>query len=82
MQTVILRKTTLKEFIEFAFSIKEMEEVKTNNFPVPKSLTFKLDDRNHTSLQKEVLKQKNMNVETISDVFEIEVYGITFIFTK
>jgi hypothetical protein len=82
MENVILKKTSLKEFVDFAFSLKEMEEVKKNNFPIPESVTFKLDDRNHTSLQKEVLEQKKITTKELSEVFELEVYGITFIFTK
>ena len=82
MSKVILKTTTLKEFVDFAFSIKEMEEVKNNGFPIPQSLTFKLDERNHQSLQKEILKQKNMPIENLVDEFETEMYGITFIFVK
>jgi len=79
---VILKTTTLKEFVEFAYSIKEMEEVKNNGFPVPKTITFKLDDRNLKSLQKEILEQKKMSSSELEDEFEVELYGITFKFSK
>jgi hypothetical protein len=82
MGNVILKTTTLKEFVDFAFSLKEMEEVKKNGFPIPHSLTFKLDDRNHQALQKEILKQKEIPSQELVDVFEMELYGITFIFVK
>lgn len=82
MSNIRLKPITLKEFAEFAFSLKEMEEVKKNGFPVPEMITFKLDDRNHKALQKEILEKKEMSTEELADVFEMEMYGITFIFIK
>ena len=71
--------TTLKEFVDFAFSLKEMKEVKENSFPVPNSVTYVLDKTTHESLQIEVLRQKQMS-GNFSDEFEVEIYGITFKF--
>ncbi len=84
MSKIILRNNTkLKEFIEFAYSLKEMEEVKKNNFPIPTSITYTLDKHNHESIQKEILVQKNMPLtDQYSDEFELELYGITFKFLK
>lgn len=82
MSNIRLKPITLKEFVEFAFSLKEMEEVKKNGFPIPKSLTFVLDERNHNSLQTEILNKKEMPTEELVDVFEMEMYGIDFIFVK
>jgi hypothetical protein len=77
---VVYKITTLKEFVEFAFSLKEMEEVKNNNFPTPSNITYTLTKRNHESLQKEILKEKNIPVTTFDEEFEVELYGITFKF--
>lgn len=83
MSKTIHRITTLKEFIDFAYSLKEMEEVKKNAFPIPNIITFSLDKRNHESLQKEILEQKKMPLtDQFSDEFELELYGITFKFLK
>jgi hypothetical protein len=71
--------TTLKEFVDFAFSLKEMEEVK-KGFPIPISLTFTIEKKNHESLQKEILKEKNMPLMDFVDEFELELYGILFKF--
>jgi hypothetical protein len=71
--------TTLKEFVDFAFSLKEMEEVK-KGFPIPTSLTFTIEKKNHESLQKEILKEKNMPLMDFVDEFELELYGILFKF--
>jgi len=71
--------TTLKEFVDFAFSLKEMDEVK-KGFPIPTTLTFTIEKKNHESLQKEILKEKNMPLTDFVDEFELELYGILFKF--
>ena len=80
MSSKIVNKiTTLKEFVDFAFSLKEMKEVKENGFPVPTTIIYYLDKINHEALQREVLRQKQMSGD-FSDEFEVEIYGITFKF--
>lgn len=75
--------TTLKEFIDFAYSLKEMDEVKKKGFPIPKEIIYTLDKRNHDALQKEILVQKNMPLtDQYADEFELELYGINFKFLK
>lgn len=75
--------TTLKEFIDFAYSLREMDEVKKKGFPIPVTMTYVLDKLNHDSLQKEILKEKNIPLtDQINDEFELELYGITFKFLK
>jgi hypothetical protein len=76
------KMTTFKEFVDFAFSLREMEEVKVNKFPLPKSLTYILSKNNHESLQREVLAEKKMSVTELSDEFDIVLYGINFKFTQ
>jgi hypothetical protein len=71
--------SSLKEFVDFAFSLKEMEEVK-KGFPIPTSLTFTIEKQNHESLQKEILREKNMPLNDFVDEFELELYGILFKF--
>lgn len=80
MAKTIHKVTTLKEFVDFAFSLKEMEEVKNMAFPVPKSMTYALSKLNHESIQKEILKEKNMPLDEFNDEFEVDLYGITFKF--
>jgi len=77
--TSIYKIVSLKEYVDFAVSLKEMEEVK-KGFPIPSGITFTLDKRNHESLQKEILKQKNMPMMDLADEFEVELYGIIFKF--
>jgi hypothetical protein len=81
MNTTVTKKTTLKEFVDFAFTLKEMEEVKKDNFPVPTSVTYSLDKTNLEYIQREVLKEKQIS-GNFSEEFEIELYGITFKFVS
>lgn len=76
------RNVALKEFVDFAFSLKEMQEVKEKGFPIPKMLTFYVSKNNHESLQVEILKQKNLPITNIdiNEEFEVEFYGINFKF--
>jgi hypothetical protein len=77
--TVTHKITTLREFVDFAFSVKEMEEVK-KNFPIPTSIVFTLEKRNHENLQKEVIKEKKLTTVELVNEFEIDLYGINFKF--
>lgn len=78
----INRNVALKEFVDFAFSLKEMQEVKEKGFPIPKMLTFYVSKKNHESLQVEILKQKNLPITDIdvNEEFDVEFYGINFKF--
>ena len=80
--TVIFKTNSLKEFVDFATSLKEMEEVKAGKFPLPKLMIYKLDAINHKHLQTEVLKLKKLPTDVLSEEFELELYGITFKFVK
>lgn len=81
MEKIIIKNTSLKEFVDFAFSIKEMDEVKNNTFPIPNTLIFNLNKDNLEKLQLEIVKEKRMSLNEFVDEFELELYGITFIFT-
>jgi hypothetical protein len=77
--TIIYKIVTLKEFVDFAFSLKEMEEVK-KGFPIPTNVIFTLDKKNHENLQKEIIKEKSLSKVELVDEFELELYGILFKF--
>jgi|688.fasta_scaffold2556460_2 hypothetical protein len=80
--TVLFKTNSLKEFVDFATSLKEMEEVKAGKFPLPSSIIYKLDPINHRELQKQILTQKKLPTDILYDEFELELYGITFKFIK
>jgi hypothetical protein len=75
-----MKNTKLKEFVDFAFSLKEMKEVTEKGFPIPTEIVFKLNKVTHESLQKEVLKEKNLPLTDFSDEFDVEIYNINFKF--
>ena len=75
----VYKIVSLKEYVDFAISLKEMEEVK-KGFPIPKAITFALDKKNHEVLQVEILRQKNMPMIDLADEFEVVLYDIIFKF--
>jgi len=75
----VYKIVSLKEYVDFAISLKEMEEVK-KGFPIPKSIIFALDKKNHEILQVEILRQKNMPMIDLVDEFEVVLYDIIFKF--
>lgn len=75
----IYKIVSLKEYVDFAISLKEMDEVK-KGFPIPSAITFTLDKKNHEALQIEILRQKNMPMMDLVDEFEVELYDIIFKF--
>jgi len=82
MKNIIFKTNALKEFVDFAVSLKEMEEVKSGAFPLPSMIIYKLDNINHRELQKQILTQKKLPTDVLYDEFELELYGITFKFVK
>ena len=75
----IYKIVSLKEYVDFAISLKEMDEVK-KGFPIPSAITFTLDKKNHEALQIEILRQKNMPMMDLVDEFEVELYDVIFKF--
>ena len=72
----------LKNFVDFAFSLNEMDEVKKGDFIIPKEITFKISKKDHQHIQKQIYMEKGMDTSDFkhSEVFEVELYGINFIF--
>ena len=75
----VYKIVSLKEYFDFAISLKEMDEVK-KGFPIPSAITFTLDKKNHEALQIEILRQKNMPMMDLVDEFEVELYDVIFKF--
>jgi hypothetical protein len=77
-------KLSLKDFIDFAYSLVEMEEVKKGKFPLPKEITYPLYGESHVRLQLQIHHEKaDEGVEfTNEEEFYIDIMGITFKFIK
>ena len=74
----------LKNFIDFAYSLIEMDEVKKDIFPLPKEITYTLDVEDHVRLQLHIHHEKANEGEefTNEEEFYISIMGITFKFIK
>ena len=77
----------LKNFVDFAYTLVNMDEVQKNIFPVPKEITYILDESTHENIEKEVLEQKGITKEDIVgltnfDEFDVEIFDINFKFVK
>ena len=74
---------SIKDFVDFANTLAEMEEVKEGKFPLPKEIVYTLDDRNHVKLQLQLHNEKNKDEEFVNDdEFTVTVFGIDFKFIK
>jgi len=75
--------TNLKEYIDFALTLKEMEEVKEGKFPLPSEITFKLNEFEHAALQTQAHDAKGLTREefTHKTEFVVEILDIDFKFT-
>lgn len=73
---------SLKEYIDFAISLTEMEEVKSGKFPLPKEICFNLNQTDHMNLQKQIHTTKNLNSDIFEhqDIYTIEILNIEFKF--
>ena len=73
----------LKNFIDFAYSMKNMDEVKSGKFKLPKDIVFELEKGLHEKIHKEVRNElKNFNYDNLSDGFDVDVFGMKFKFIK
>ena len=74
--------TNLQEYINFAHSLIDMDEVKSGVFPLPKEITFELGNLEHSALQTQVHDAKGLNKEEFEhqDEFTVSFIGIDFKF--
>ncbi len=72
----------LKNFVDFAYSLTNMDEVTNGIFKLPKEIVFELDKAQHMRIEKEVLQQKGIIDKdiTYSNDFDIRIFDIAFRF--
>jgi hypothetical protein len=71
----------LKNFVDFAYSLTNMDEVKDGIFQLPKEIIYDLGKTNHIKIHREIKKQKGFdNPDNIEQEFDVEIFGITFRF--
>jgi hypothetical protein len=75
--------TNLKEYIDFAVTLSEMDEVKTGKFPLPSTIEFRLNKFEHAALQTQVHDAKGLTKEEFvhKDEFTVDILDIEFKFT-
>lgn len=75
--------TSLKDFIDFTYSLVNMEEVTEGEFPKPKQIVFDLNKDEHEKIQYAVHQQKSDGTEFKSEKeFFVEVFGVELKFIK
>ncbi len=72
----------LKNFVDFAYSLTNMDEVREGIFKLPKEIVFELDKNQHVRLEKEVLTQKGIVEKDITHFndFDVSIFDIVFRF--
>ena len=71
----------LKNFIDFAYSMVNMEEVKSGKFKLPKEIVYELDGRIIERLHKEIKNEKKeFNYENLNQDFDVDIFDINFKF--
>lgn len=76
--------TNLKEYIDFAISLTEMDEVKSGKFHLPKEVTFELNAIEHAALQTQIHDAKKLTKEDFEhkEIYTLEIFGIDFKFIE
>lgn len=71
----------LKNFVDFTYSLVNMDEIRDGLFIKPKEISFELTRDIHQKIHVEVKRQKNDdNFEDINEPFEVEILGVNFKF--
>ncbi len=74
----------LKNFVDFAYSLINMDEVNDGIFKLPKEITFELNKNQHMKIEREVLQQKGVIDKDIAQFkeFDVSILGINFKFKR
>lgn len=74
----------LKDYIDFAITLREMEEVKENKFHLPKEITFSLNNLEHITVQTQAHEAKGLELSSFEskDEFVVTILDIDFKFVK
>lgn len=74
----------LKNFVDFAYTLTNMDEVKDGVFKLPKEIVFELDKNKHMKIEREVLQQKGVDGSDITHFkeFDVSIFGVNFKFKR
>ena len=76
--------TELQEYINFAHSLVDMEEVQKATFPLPKQITYVLNNVEHSALQTQVHDAKGLKKDEFEhqEEFTVSFLDIDFKFIQ
>ena len=73
----------LKSFVDFAYSLVNMDEVKNGKFILPKEIVFDLNKNTHREIHDDLQREKNQsNKINLDQEFEVEILGVNFKFLE
>jgi|TARA_R110000803_G_scaffold182273_1_gene244585 hypothetical protein len=74
----------LKNIVDFAYSLTNMDEVSKGIFKLPKEILFELDEKQHMKIEREVLHQKGVSDDDITHFksFDVKIFDINFKFVR
>jgi len=71
----------LKNFVDFAYSMVNMDEVKDGVFKLPKEMVFKLDKKSHNLVHEKIKREKGeTDFSGLEQEFNVEIFDINFKF--
>jgi len=76
--------TRIEEYVNFAHSLIDMDEVKKGKFPLPSEIVFKLKPIEHAALQTQVHDAKGLKKDDFEhqEKFTMNVFNIDFTFIE
>lgn len=71
----------LKDFIDFAYSMVNMDEVKNGKFILPKEIVFNMNKNLHQKLHKEIKNEKKeFDYNNVDQDFDVDIFNMNFKF--
>ncbi len=71
----------LKNFVDFAYSMANMDEVKDGVFKLPEEMVFKLDKKSHAVVHEKIKREKgDFDFNNLEQEFNVDIFGINFKF--
>jgi hypothetical protein len=76
--------TNLSNYIDFAHSLQDMDEVKKGKFRLPKEIVFEMPKIEHSALQTQAHDAKGLKKNEFehNEEFTVNILGIDFKFVE
>jgi hypothetical protein len=67
----------LKNFVDFTYSLVNMDEVKKGSFVLPKEIIFELSEEEHIQIHRKIKEEKgDITNQSLKESFDIEILGV------